>query len=477
MDYSFLSSQLVKAYNFKTRKYEIIVSGVQTGKTAEMLAYCWRAIYSNYGSVIFIVRNVKADEKQLLERIYQFNDKMKKLEKLEETFGNLKLRSIQVASSTDAELKEAIRKGRYIITALCNASQIGKLNNIIDESHRFNICIDELDFSIKSSELRNLLPSALEVPLRELKKKASHMIGATATPFAVYSSDREFDKVHILSPTSNYKGIESIHHHSIIDNNDTAHFKVYRDFLERSYGDERPGIILDVCSKKKVHHHNLRTQLSKWYSKLCVISYNGDGIIVSLPKERRSVVPSFSEIMKESFLEFTVKDDEYIFENASICEVLQCLKDDLNYTYTHISIISGHLASRGISFVSSDYKWHLTDQILLPSRKPHGEGLLQSMRIFGKYNDDQKLRLFCSNKTWSYIKNQYKILEKLTTSLNNISGKDEIKEKLKLVKFEKPKIALTREKVKTGKIKPSSEKDEKVVRNEQFFIVKFYITH
>jgi hypothetical protein len=57
--------------------------------------------------------------------------------------------------------------------------------------------------------------------------------------------------------------------------------------------------------------------------------------------------------------------------------------------------MSGILSGRGINFVSSpSYKWHLTHQILATSVTRSVSDLIQSIRLFGRYNDDIPLTLY-----------------------------------------------------------------------------------
>ena len=105
-----------------------------------------------------------------------------------------------------------------------------------------------------------------------------------------------------------------------------------------------------------------------------------------------------------------------MFENYNISEVLQILKNDPIHNHQFISIISGHLASRGISFVSSDYSLHLTDQYFSPGTNTHGENLLQSLRILGCYKDNNPLTLWCSEQTWKLIVQQNNFINNLHNS-------------------------------------------------------------
>ena len=76
----------------------------------------------------------------------------------------------------------------------------------------------------------------------------------------------------------------------------------------------------------------------------------------------------------------------------SISLIIDSLKN-----HKHIIFIAYKLSSRGLSYVSSDYKRHLTYQLTtINSNKP--TSLLQRLRIFGIYKTQQKLKLILENE-------------------------------------------------------------------------------
>lgn len=75
---------------------------------------------------------------------------------------------------------------------------------------------------------------------------------------------------------------------------------------------------------------------------------------------------------------------------------------DMFSTHKHIIFIANRLANRGISFVSSDYKKHLTHQVTKFNKNTTKN--IQSLRILGVYNGSPKLKLYvtemcCNNFT------------------------------------------------------------------------------
>ena len=62
-------------YEINKSKYVTLVGDVQSGKTNEELKYCHESISIHKVPVIFIVRNITADQLQLYHRINDFNNK------------------------------------------------------------------------------------------------------------------------------------------------------------------------------------------------------------------------------------------------------------------------------------------------------------------------------------------------------------------------------------------------------------------
>ena len=63
-------------YEINKTKYLTLVGHVQSGKTHEEINYCYNSIYEYQIPVIFIVRNIRADQLQLIARIKTYNNKL-----------------------------------------------------------------------------------------------------------------------------------------------------------------------------------------------------------------------------------------------------------------------------------------------------------------------------------------------------------------------------------------------------------------
>lgn len=427
-------------YEIGTIKYLTLVGSVQSGKTIEEIMYCYSSTNNYHCPVVFLVRNILADQLQLSSRLKQFNEKIQEPYILKSSpLSHLTLQSAL------GLLKEC-----GIIIALCNVTQLNRLNVILSSYNgKYNLCIDEVDFSIKSS----YKTTQTDIVLSKLKEGANHIMGATATPFALFSSEYNLlSKIKKINSHPNYKDIYSLEIRYIgyigyIGSKLTPEIKDFEN-MDKIYGEcslKNFCIILHTVHKKKIIHNKLLHYISEKYKTFVVLSYNGDGIIVKnfcdKPLLKNINLNSYNQLVNKYYYQ----NNEHIFINFSISEVLQIIKDNHSKGDIHISIISGMLASRGISFVSTDYKWHLTDQYLHASKKTHGESLLQSLRLLGCYNDSIKLTLWCTKEIWFEIKSQHNLINK---TIHELHDTNEWLLKMKNMKISsKPKRHLTRPKL------------------------------
>jgi hypothetical protein len=336
-----------------------------------------------------------------------------------------------------------------IIILLCNGYQLRKICLVLDKNFiKFNLCIDEVDFSIKTKNLT----SKIDFYLSKLKQSANHIIGATATPIALFSGDKFLTKIKKLTPNENYCGLETLNINYLLSNitkypesDYPAINEMYSKLLEKDNC-----VLLHTCSKLKKFHSDLLDYLVDLFPQFTCLTYNGNGIKLicnsrksTIPLAKRKAANNYGQILNKCFF---VNNIHY-FVNYSISEVLQILKDDPYHNHSHISIIAGNLASRGISFVSSDYSLHLTDQYFVPGKKTHGENYLQSLRILGCYKDTTQLTLWCNKGTWKHIVQHNNIINNLVKSADNTS---EWLNELQRVHVPRPETPLTRPNLSKG---------------------------
>ena len=100
-------------YEINKTKYVALVGHVQSGKTNEELKYCFQSTIIHKLPVIFIVRNITADQLQLYHRINDFNNKNN---------CNLICKILSHMNDIDNFLNN-----RGIIILLCNCPQLKKI--------------------------------------------------------------------------------------------------------------------------------------------------------------------------------------------------------------------------------------------------------------------------------------------------------------------------------------------------------------
>ena len=432
-------------FEINKTKYLTLIGHVQSGKTNEEINYCHASIKNYKLPVLFIVRNITADQLQLRDRFSQTKHDL----------------NVCLLNTLDVDQAVQLLQDLGVIILLCNEHQLNKCISVLKKYRGdYNLCIDEVDFSIKTKSLT----SAIDTQLQKIKSSANHILGATATPFAVFSCDRSLTKIKKLKPGKNYKPIEQLkveYIETVIDQNfpfsDTLSIKkIYNSLLAKPRA-----FLLHTVTKELGKQKKLFDYIRDIHQDFTVLTYNGDGIRVCCPKrvgpplkKKKTLNRYWQMINRYNFYNDGLMDVHY-FRGYSISEVLQILVDDPVYTHTHISVIAGNLASRGISFVSSDYSLHLTDQYFHSSPKTHGENLLQSLRILGCYADTSELTLWCSEKTWTSILNQNEIINKL---VNDTQNSREWLVKLSQIQINKPKVPLTRPNLVRGiTYKPSQD--------------------
>jgi hypothetical protein len=421
--------------NYFDCKYLTLVGHVQSGKTNEELCYAHDSIKSGL-PVIFLVRNITADQLQLVTRISEFNK------------NNLCNLNYKILSHGTVHQIAKSMEEKNLIILLCNRFQLQKMRVVLKiYQGDYNLCIDEVDFSIKSKKPVTLYDTILD----QIKNGANHILGATATPIAVFTTQSDLCKVVKLKPSKQYQGIESLNI-NYVDNFITKDPRSDQKTINEIYSsllEKNRAVLLHTVTKRRKNHNILMNYISCIYPEFTYIVYNGDGIRVVCKNRPVVHFTNHKGINKyhQNILRYNIINNEvHFFENYSISEVLQILVNDSLYQHTHISIIAGTLASRGVSFVSTDYTLHLTDQYFHAGYQTHGENYLQALRILGCYNDKLPLTLWCSDRTWSRILEHNKLINNIVNCVNN--NKNWLS-KIKNVVLSKPKSPLTRPKLTT----------------------------
>jgi hypothetical protein len=147
--------------------------------------------------------------------------------------------------------------------------------------------------------------------------------------------------------------------------------------------------------------------------------YNSDGCAFDGEKKLLGLI---KRIARETNLNFTGDILKKVNEKTLVTNALTLLyiaSNKYNHEITHIGIVSGHLANRGISFVDSSHSWHLTHEFYNAPVKTHQSSLEQkSFRCAGIFNDNLPVVLYTTRKMKNSLKTAYEISRK---SLETIS--------------------------------------------------------
>lgn len=444
-------SNIFTVLDFEKEKYTQILGDVQGGKSfvIKSIAYLFGLIthyeFDENMSVVILLRNLWCDYDQMRHGIHSFNQMIK--EKLPDC--DYTMNSIYVGKATEKELLNVITstKQKKVIIAICNESQLEKLNKTLDNQN-YVLIIDEVDVVKYSPESSGYIQI-----LNNLSDKSKHVFGVSGTCFEAFFNEEYLNghRVFTLQKAHNYKSIDKIKFVPFENKSkpptskksnqlqlDSNLIPFYNYIYEKDPFENHPIVVLHKTSNLKEQHiKTMEILIDNWESKFAVIVHDGDGIRLyhhSLKKIDSITTP---DTHKKSENQSGV----HIFTKVGIQSVLQFLKENGGVDiFSHIIIVSGLLAGRGINFVSRDYIWHLTHEYFLPASSTRVSEMIQSMRLLGCYNDDIPLECHTTTKTISCIIKGYNLQKDIVYRLKNEDVTKVVKDYISQVTFFKEKI-------------------------------------
>ncbi len=342
----------------QTEDHQYVFGEVQSGKSNEIISYILWSILVCKRRVLVVVRNATADSEQLLRRLTYF--------------------------VKGVHLERALKKVKII---LMNKIRI---SSYLARSRRnYNICVDEADLIIRTDSSE---PTEFEQLMGELIERSKHTALITATPYALFVRAARLDlalpSVFKMIPGVNYKGLKQIQHVHVDSRSSEVRNGepdpniplIYNEFLSKDHG-----IILHNVTRVNKTQNLVAKEVRSFYTReqLEIIVFNGQSITLYETRGKYA---------------------------KSISEALQKLKDA---GISHICIIAGAMADRGVSFVSTDYEWHLTDQYYTPPVSAHLESMTQAIRLFGCYNDSRVLTLWSMEWVWEKLQEYHKLTRRM----------------------------------------------------------------
>jgi hypothetical protein len=462
-------------------KYFLIYGPCQSGKSLFIQLVALSHILYNKCSVIVILRNCVGDSKQLRERSDQFIISHHEAIRTHQGVSFDKKRTlnyIYVGDTKDStKLKSALSgETPSMIIAIANDTQMKRIKTTLDtiKNPKIVVTIDESDQVAYGND---------NVAFREtfhnsILNKASRVYAVTATSFdTIFSEDKiKNGNIIVMKPKGVYKGLKQIQLIALDKtvtpasgkntwfDNDTNLLPVMREMREVNdknvYNDimgsresinyNHPIILLvknsHLNDKQLLLLNKISTDptLNNWNG----IVYNGKGIYVYSP-----------HIRYLNKMQGGVGDREKIgepvagFRNCLLFKGQQ-ISAGLQYFYklndkiikrgkiiTHIVIVAGDMADRGISFVSTNRKWHVTSMYYVP---PVGASIANKIqaagRLCGNFNDAIPLKMYSPRQVLVDVLKGIHIQEEMLSRAKSYKGNFSVMESVGKMKFNKNKI-------------------------------------
>jgi len=390
----------------------LIMGAVQSGKTKFIISYSYRSYLDGISTVILVLPT-NENEQQIRDRF-----DCKEYEKHMRGLGLTPIDLPQpIHATSDPNELENLLDGTEpgIVILLCNPSKMKRLTDIIFETDRchYNLVIDEIDSFYKSKSDRKF-----HDPFFSLIDNAKSVIGVTATIFDVVLPTRsQFvtnKNMYLLDIPDDYKGFSNL---EFVEIGDTTfeNDRLSNDWIDEYYddlsrqspyklddGEIHPIICLHKVERININQTDLQIYFKNRIPNFVSIVYNGKGIYLYNDKLIEYETLMINGVVGKQ------QDGIFYFNHLSVNTVLGWLRTEENPP-SHIMIISGKMADRGISFVSSCYKWHLTHEMMILSETSTAGSLLQSLRICGRYKDSIPLCLITTQKIYDDCSKSNKI--------------------------------------------------------------------
>ena len=503
---------MIEKLKNKSRK-ALLLGEIQSGKTNEIIQLSKFVYHHLNVPIIILLQNKKAGISQLVERINQVNKNIdgKVLEYIlvgSKSCSKMKLSKLFNTETPSSKIIISL-SNTVQLKKLLNAIELSTNNNIIPPYVCF---VDEFDDSVLKSRQdidNNSDRMKTEVPAQKIIKNSVLTLGISATLMAFFMQAYSYtiDDIFKLKPSTDYVGYVS-DRLEIIDIKEYISKKINKYTTRLSIDNYKIIInnillsldntknytitLLNISDKKEDHDSFYNLMLNEYdeWSTIKFHSNDEDKIIASLPsstnsnyfnaikkilrvnhlsiyeyyndgpealiKIRKNIrkFKQTNEIMDKISQCIDNEEDLYMetyeieFYNQSIQEILTEL---LKFT-NKICVLSGRMATRGISFVNNNYTKHITDLIYIPSDNSHATRNVQDMRIFGNFKQDSiKLSLYCDEGL--FLDTIYKYVDTQQDILNSVTNDISIKKSLMTMPLDAsklPKKKIDRDKVIKG---------------------------
>lgn len=430
-------------------KFYLLYGKIQSGKTGNIIALCHLSQINGYGNLVILPNNSEG-YLQFKDRVGEYNSVYEDfcLENGIQIFHGIRLVFAGNTSQKNINLMRSVLANEIpgTIVTLGNAAELKLISDLLDELEEmeiysaFNVIVDEADTAYKKES------TAFRPVFDKILDYSSRIIGVSATTFKLWFMEERVitTNVMVLRPNEYYRGIKDFSLHYIDDKNTSpkrsdhalvndeyldTYLKgikkkpIYR-FIDQQTGnlETHPHILLYKSSEiLNDHHLQIQEHVREHHSSWVSIVFNGDGIRLFSEK-----LLDVDEIIVND-ITIRRKGKYYQSKEIQLKHILEYLRENGDAeTYPHIIIISGKLANRMISFVSSSYRWHLTNMYMLanPKGKTSCDDLLQMCRLCGVYKYDKIPLEFASHKS---VCNDLMLADKVQEKIIKSSSKYALK--------------------------------------------------
>ena len=419
------------------KRYFLIYGKCQSGKTRFIQDVVFSHILINKCAGIAILRNSVGDSRQLQKRCDEYRMECEKWMKMNHP--GLKGTGLNFIYANTAAKAATIRealvgKKPSLIIMIANSPQMTRMKDAISDTKDplYVVAIDEAD-QVAYGEQKTSFRTILQ---EDILPHAGRVYGTTATSFDMVFTEEKIDtaSIIILETRGMYKGMRQIelrglsnkaipanNTHDWFDNDGNvipvlSHLgkldcwkNPKHNICDPSYNPDHPTITiiknthLNASQDKLLHHITSHPELSMWSGLI----YNGQGITVYHPQSSLLQKMRGKSPCSRKWADNKNVKNSLFFRGVGISDGLEYLRQlDMILVgrgmsrVTHIAVIAGDLADRGISFVSTDYDWHPTSMYYVPSARATVSHIIQAAgRLCGNFDDNIPLQLFAPCET------------------------------------------------------------------------------
>jgi hypothetical protein len=325
----------------------LIYGDIQCGKTKQIIQEINNPLYEKLMKIIVVINSIDC--------LNQYKTRLTN-EKLHFQIINKKTKEIT----------------KPIVVIMNNYYRMSYFKKLNDEN-KFILFIDESDLCIQNMNIMELIKSPLNY----------RTIHITSTPFHNYYHKN--DK-NIQKPMSYFHSFDNI---------------IHVPKHEHYYGVQNMNMYVNDELDKIIQNHFLKEPFG-------ILLYTRDCKITNMLKTYKHLYNSYPQLTivylshhKNIFMDGKLKDVSHL----SISKIIDMIST------THSILIANRLATRCISYVSSDYQKHLTYQVMKIKYKTQ---FFQQLRLCGIYKDNPQLNLFITSKCIRKYKYYLELNKKMT---------------------------------------------------------------